>query len=82
MKPVILFENPANSVLSSLVNDNAPNNLKLALLNVNGQIIHHWQYLQASSHYVFDVSGFETGMYYLKIYNESFQQTKPLQIIH
>ncbi|MBL7820521.1 MAG: YHYH protein [Saprospiraceae bacterium] len=79
---VILFENPANSVLSILVNDNAPNNLKLALLNVNGQIIHHWQYLQASSHYVFDVSGFETGMYYLKIYNESFQQTKPLQIIH
>ena len=79
---VILFENPANSVLSILVNDNAPNNLKLALLNVNGQIIHHWQYLQASSHYVFDVSGFETGMYYLKIYNESFQQKKPLQIIH
>jgi len=75
-----IFGNPAKSIISIYINENAPNNLKAALINLNGQPIQQWKYLQPGFHYSFDISEFENGLYFIKIFNDTFQQTKKIQI--
>lgn len=77
-----IFGNPAKSIISIYINENAPNNLKAALINLNGQPIQQWKYLQPGFHYTFDISEFENGLYFIKIFNDKFQQTKKVQIAH
>lgn len=77
-----IFGNPAKSIISIFINEKAPNNLKAALINLNGQPIQQWKYLQPGFHYTFDISEFENGLYFIKIFNDKFQQTKKVQIAH
>lgn len=77
-----IFGNPAKSIISIFINENAPNNLKAALIDLNGQPIQQWKYLQPGFHYTFDISEFENGLYFIKIFNDKFQQTKKVQIAH
>ena len=77
-----IFGNPAKSIISIYINENAPNNLKAALIDLNGQPIQQWKYLQPGFHYTFDISEFENGLYFIKIFNDKFQQTKKVQIAH
>lgn len=77
-----IFGNPAKSIISIYINENAPNNLKAALINLNGQPIQQWKYLQPGFHYTFDISEFENGLYFIKIFNDKFKQTKKVQIAH
>ena len=77
-----IFGNPAKSIISITINENAPNNLNAVLINLNGQPIQQWKYLQPGFHYSFDISEFENGLYFIKIFNDTFQQTKKIQIAH
>jgi len=79
---VRIFGNPAQTNLNILVNEQAPTNLQACLINLNGQQIQHWNYLQPSFYYSFDISEIKNGMYFLKLYNDTFIETKKSQIAH
>lgn len=79
---VSILGNPTKSILSIFINENAPNNLKAGLFTLNGHQIRQWEYLQPGFHYSFDLLKIENGLYFIKIFNDTVQQTKQIQIMH
>ena len=66
-EPVKIFPNPTNSVINVETADNSTGYFTFELLNIQGKTMDHREIRGRSFQY--DLSGFENGIYIVKIYN-------------
>lgn len=71
------YPNPTDGVFSVHLAPSLQSNLKLTITDLSGKIVLSQNNIQPASTYFFDSSGFEAGIYLLKVENkESFRATK------
>lgn len=78
LEMVSMYPNPASNVLNIVLPDNYELNGTVKVYNTLGQMVYNTS-LSASNHHSIDVSGYQSGVYFVKVQNGS--QTKTLQFV-
>lgn len=78
LEMVSMYPNPASNVLNIVLPDNYELNGTVKVYNTLGQMVYNGT-LSSVNHYSVDVSGYQSGIYFVKLQNGS--QTKTLQFV-
>lgn len=81
----ILYPNPVAEYLNIEINIPNDNMCYTSIYNTTGKLIQHDQQKWSSKQKVFkkiDVSYFEAGQYFIRIYNDDFSSTKKFIVTH
>lgn len=78
LEMVSMYPNPASNVLNIVLPDNYELNGTVKVYNTLGQMVYNTT-LSSTNHHSIDVSGYQSGVYFVKVQNGS--QTKTLQFV-